>query len=145
MRFRLFFLLALFIFPGLTAWGQMPAAPPPDFPHFIVPGEEKPLDSLRDLYWLTYPGAGPKATLWDKWLCGPALWPACTTDDRMQRMRGDWAQALSDRIEDPGGYVATMQHPSIAHPLGWPFPFWNQGAGGAGWPFSKAATHRLAA
>ncbi|HZT43632.1 MAG TPA: glycosyl hydrolase family 65 protein [Chthonomonadaceae bacterium] len=136
MRFRLFFLLALCGFPGLAAWGQEPTAPPPDFPHFSVPGEEKALDSLRALYWLTYPGAGPKATLWDKWLCGPALWPAYTTDNFLQRMRADWAQALSDRIEDPEGYVATMQHPSIAHPLGWPFPFWNQGAGGAGWHFS---------
>jgi hypothetical protein len=43
---------------------------------------------------------------------------------------------LSARIIDPEGYVATHQHASIAHQLGWPFPFWNQGIGGYGWHFS---------
>ncbi|HLV81038.1 MAG TPA: hypothetical protein VKT32_12190, partial [Chthonomonadaceae bacterium] len=136
MRAFLLFLLLIGNASGLAARSQEPPAPPPDFPHFIAPGDQTSLDSLRALYWLTYPGAGPKATLWDKWLCGPALWPACAMDDGMQRMRTEWAQALSARIEDPEGYVATMQHPSIAHPLGWPFPFWNQGTGGAGWHFS---------
>jgi len=32
--------------------------------------------------------------------------------------------------------VATHQHASIAHQLGWPFPFWNQGSRGCGWHFS---------
>jgi hypothetical protein len=37
---------------------------------------------------------------------------------------------------DSEGYVATHQHASIAHQLGWPFPFWNQGRRGCGWHFS---------
>ena len=51
-------------------------------------------------------------------------------------MRQAWATTLSARIIDPEGYVATHQHASIAHQLGWPFPFWNQGQHGCGWHFS---------
>ena len=51
-------------------------------------------------------------------------------------MRQAWAATLSGRIMDPEGYVATHQHASIAHQLGWPFPFWNQGRRGCGWHFS---------
>lgn len=113
-----------------------PPAPPDDFPHFLVPGHEKELKSLRDLFWLHYPGAGPKATLWDGWLPAPSLWPAVGTNDSMNQMRAQWIAALDGRIFDAEGYVASHQHPSIAHQLGWPFPFWGQGTGGAGWHFS---------
>lgn len=123
--------LSLLMLPILAA-----AAPPADFPHFTVPGHQKAMDSLRDLYWLHYPGSGPKATLWDEWLASPALWPAVETGGQNAAFRDQWARALSDRIIAPDGYVATHQHASIAHPLGWPFPFWNQGKGGMGWHFS---------
>jgi hypothetical protein len=109
---------------------------PQDFPRFHVPGHEKEMESLRGLFWLHYTGAGPKATLWDEWLSGPGLWPAVETDGYAERMRRDWSNVLSSRTIDPEGYVATHQHASIAHQLGWPFPFWNQGKGGAGWHFS---------
>jgi hypothetical protein len=109
---------------------------PPDFPRFTVPGQQKAMDALRDLYWLHYPGAGPKATLWDEWLPEPSLWPAVASGGEARAFRDQWAQALGGRILDADGYVATHQHGSIAHPLGWPFPFWNQGAGGMGWHFS---------
>jgi hypothetical protein len=104
------------------------------FPRFIVPGEERRMDALRDLYLLHYPGSGPQSTMWDEWLPSAALWPA--TGDQRETFRAAWANALSGRILDTDGYVATHQHGSIAHPLGWPFPFWNQGAGGCGWHFS---------
>ncbi len=113
-----------------------PAAPPDDFPKFQVPGHEKEMDSMRDLFWLHYPGAGPKATLWDEWLPDASLWPGVSTNNQSDAMRQAWASTLTGRIMDPEGYVATHQHQSIAHQLGWPFPFWNQGRRGFGWHFS---------
>jgi uncharacterized lipoprotein YddW (UPF0748 family) len=92
--------------------------------------------TVRELFWLHYPGAGPKATLWDEWLPDASLWPAVATENRSDAMRQAWSGTLSARIVDPEGYVATHQHASIAHQLGWPFPFWNQGRRGCGWHFS---------
>jgi len=110
--------------------------PPADFPTFDVPGYEIEMAQLRDLFWLHYPGAGPKATLWDEWLSGPALWPAVETGDRAKAMQREWRAALEGRHISPKGYVATHQHASIAHQQGWPFPAWHQGLGGFGWHFS---------
>ena len=91
---------------------------------------------MRELFWLHYPGSGPKATLWDEWLPDASLWPAVSSDNKSEAMRQAWAGTLSARILDPEGYVATHQHASIAHQLGWPFPFWSQGQRGCGWHFS---------
>ena len=114
-------------------WGQ--EGVPEDFPRFVVPGHEGAMESLRGLYWLHYPGSGPKSTLWDEWLSGPSLWPA--VEGYSDRFRGEWSAALSQRAMDAEGYVATHQHASIAHQLGWPFPFWKQGGPNAwGWHFS---------
>lgn len=109
---------------------------PEDFPRFVVPGQEATLDSVRGLFWLHYPGAGPKATLWDEWLTGPSLWPAVDTTGTAASFQRAWRDTLSTRHIDPDGYVATHQHHSIAHQYGWPFPFWNQGRRGCGWHFS---------
>jgi hypothetical protein len=112
---------------------------PDDFPRFIVPGHQDKMDSLRAMFWLHYPGAGPKATLWDEWLSTPSLWPAVDSDDRSNRFRLEWARALASRDMDAKGYVATHQHASIAHQQGWPFPFWKQGGPNTwGWHFSLA-------
>lgn len=107
---------------------------PNDFPRFRVPGQEKQMESLRELYWLHYPGSGPKATLWDPWLPSAALWPA--TEPSSEAFRQQWSDTLSNRIIDKDGYVSVHQHGSIAHPLGWPFPYWHGGQGGYGWHFS---------
>jgi len=115
---------------------QSVGAIPIDFPRFLVPGHEPEMATLRALFWLHYPGAGPKATLWDEWLSGPSLWPAVTTGQQADTFRQQWNETLSSRIMEPDGYVATHQHASIAHQHGWPFPFWNQGQGGYGWHFS---------
>jgi len=110
---------------------------PPDFPRFLVPGREKAMESLRELFYLHYLPAGPLATLWDEWLSGSTLWPAVSSGGKMHSIRKRWAQALSSRDIDPEGYVATHQHASIAHQQGWPFPFWKQGGPGTwGWHFS---------
>ncbi len=112
---------------------------PDDFPRFIVPGHQAQLDSVRALYWLHYPGAGPKATLWDEWLSPPSLWPAVATGEQSDTFRRQWAQTLSARGMDDEGYVFTHQHGSIAHQQGWPFPFWKQGGPDTwGWHFSLA-------
>ncbi|HWQ90337.1 MAG TPA: hypothetical protein VN673_01605, partial [Clostridia bacterium] len=116
--------------------GVVSAAPPVDFPVFTVPGQEQAMGTVRDLFWLHYPGTSPQATLWDEWLPDASLWPAVSTDGRSDKMRSSWGQVLSERIVDPEGYVATHQHASTAHQLGWPFPFWNQGRRGFGWHFS---------
>jgi len=108
------------------------AEAPEDFPRFLVPGRQPEMDSLRRLLWLHWPGAGPKSTLWDDWLPAPALWPAMAEPD----FRARWDAALSGRIIDEEGYVACHQHASVAHPLGWPFPFWRQGADNWGWHFA---------
>ena len=91
---------------------------------------------MRELFWLHYPGSGPKATLWDEWLSLSSLWPAVFTNNQADTMRANWEQTLSSRVMDAEGYVATHQHASIAHQLGWPFPFYNQGRGGFGWHYS---------
>jgi len=111
---------------------------PESFPKFLVPGHEAEMDSLRQLMWQHYqPPAGPLATLWDEWMTGPTLWPALENDNTLETIRDKWRTALSARIMDPEGYVATHQHASIAHQLGWPFPFWAQGGDKAwGWHFS---------
>jgi uncharacterized lipoprotein YddW (UPF0748 family) len=119
----------------LSAIAARPA-PPDDFPRFQVPGHEKEMAALRDLFWLHYPGSGPKATLWDEWLPDASLWPAVSTENKAEAMRRAWAETLGGRIIDADGYVATHQHASIAHQLGWPFPFWTQGRRGCGWHFS---------
>ena len=109
---------------------------PDEFPRFTVPGHEREMDSLRDLFWLHYPGTAPQATLWDEWLTEAAFWPATLADGQADKLRAAWRRTLLGRIVDPEGYVATHQHPSITHQLGWPFPFWIQGRRGCGWHFS---------
>src|ERR1022692_4219800 len=85
------------------------AAPPDDFPHFEVPGHEKEMATVRELFWLHYPGAGPKATLWDEWLTDASLWPAVSTDAKSDAMRQAWSATLSGRTLDPEGYVARSE------------------------------------
>ncbi len=109
---------------------------PDDFPRFIVPGYEKEMNLMREMHWLHYPGVGPVATLWDEWLSAPALWPAVTTKNSLENYIERWGNVLSNRIIDAEGYVATHQHASVTHQLGWPFPFWAQGKETAGWHFS---------
>jgi len=134
--------ICLFLAMTLRSIAQVPAAIPDDFPKFIVPGHEKEMETMRQLYWLHYPGAGPKATLWDEWLTSPSLWPAVETNNMSESFRDQWRSTLAGRGMDKDGYVATHQHQSIAHQLGWPFPFWAQGKGGWGWHFALPGMDR---
>jgi len=120
-----------------STWANPSPAIPDDFPRFTVPGHEKAMVSLRELFYLHYPRAGPLATLWDEWMSISSLWPAVESKNKMHSNRKRWADVLSNRHIDPEGYVATHQHVSIAHQQGWPFPFWAQGGPGTwGWHFS---------
>lgn len=127
---------------GLGALVRAQEPVPDDFPQFIVPGHEQEMEAMRRMMWLHYPPGGPKATLWDEWLSTPTLWPAVDTKNAWRYMREQWSAALTGRVMDPEGYVATHQHTSIAHQLGWPFPFWAQGKGGWGWHFALPGIDR---
>ena len=109
---------------------------PSDFPTFSVPGHEAEMRSIRQMYWLHNEHNGPAATLWDVWMVSPSLWPALESTGFAENRRRAWDSTLSSRIVDKDGFVSVHQHASIAHPLGWPFPFWTQGSGGIGWHFS---------
>lgn len=115
--------------------GYRPPVPEPTFPEFLVPGAEKEMASLRDLYnrhlnWFFTCG-----TLWDAWIPRTVAWPALTDDmgGRAQALAA--RQYLSLREVTPEGYVSTHQHYGLGHPKGWPFPMWTQSAG-KGWHFS---------
>ena len=109
---------------------------PDDFPHFVVPRQQEPFNSLREMFWLHYPRCGPQPTLWDEWMVFPALWPAFQVETGEHPFCEKWKQCLENRSIDDGGYVSSHQHASIAHPKGWPFPAWIHGQGGMGWHFS---------
>ncbi len=79
-----------------AAW----ASPPDDFPRFQVPGHEPEMATVRELFWLHYPGAGPKATLWDEWLPDASLWPAVATENKSDAMRQAWSTTLSARTRN---------------------------------------------
>jgi len=117
-------LAVLAVFAPLTGDLRASSPVPDDFPRFVVPDHEKQMKSLRDLFWLHYVPGGPLATLWDEWMSSPTLWPALESTGAMHTIRDRWRKTLLGRIIDPQGYVATHQHASIAHQLGWPFPFW---------------------
>jgi len=107
---------------------------PEDFPRFIVPGQEQPMQWLRELFWLHYQPAGPLIPLWDEWMPMSTLWPARGSGVELDQMRNRWAGALAGRGMTAEGYIHTHQHDGLAHAEGWPFPLWTQ-AGGKGWHF----------
>lgn len=134
---------------------------PEDFPRFSAAGCQDALDSLRELFWThfipegpewdnwlhgkdffpQYPvlPSGPKAALWDEWLCAVSLWPDVQSGGLHERMASRWSHALRSRLMDGEGYVDTCNsvHGAFyAHPLGWPFPIWSQGSAAWGAHFS---------
>jgi hypothetical protein len=113
---------------------------PGDFPRFVVPGLEKEMGSLRELYWLHYRNSGPLIPLWDEWMPTPTLWPAMGSGRQLDAMRLRWTAALASRGMSAEGYIHTHQHDGLAHAEGWPFPLWTQ-AGGIGWHFRGTGVH----
>src|SRR3990172_6471261 len=109
---KVFLALSLLIAISAYAGGSEPMSIPADFPQFRVPGHEKEMKTLRELFWLHYPGAGPKSTLWDPWLPMPSLWPAVETKNYMEWFRKEWRESLGNRPIDSEGYVSVLQHAS---------------------------------
>ena len=125
---------------GCMPWGNfgfLTWLVPADFPEFQVPGQEKYMELVRQLFWLHYPGAGPKGTLWDGWLPMSSLWPAAGEEPGIETHRASWRGALLHRRIDHEGYVSTHQHHGFGHGEGWPFPTCFQ-AEGVGWQFATA-------
>ncbi len=139
-----YLILVLLITIPITCRGEAMSIPN-DFPRFAVPGFEAQMESLREMYWLHYPGAGPKATLWDPWLPTPSLWPA--VEGSSEAFRQQWNDTLSNRIMDKEGYVSVHQHASIAHPLGSAVPVlaWRRGRHGLALLFQGYRRRSLAA
>jgi len=123
---------ATFFLLGLHA---AEAEAPEGFPVFEVPGFEREMGLMRDLFRLHYEPAGPLIPLWEEWMSMSTLWPAVESEGELDRMRHRWAKALAGRGMNTDGYVHTHQHDGPAHSEGWPFPLWEQ-AGGIGWHFA---------
>lgn len=107
---------------------------PGGFPTFEATGFEKPLQTVRQLFYhhyLLFPGA----TYNDGYVVFSVIWPDTGDDPRYNRFREGIRKMLSERRMMSDGYVSTMQHIGLAHPEGWPFPFWIQ-SNGVGFHFS---------
>jgi hypothetical protein len=99
-----------------------------EFPQFVVPGYEREMTLLGDLFALHYERAFTHCTLWDAWLPHATLWTG-------QKKRDQYRAVFLNRRIAPEGYVAMQQHRGMAHSDGWPFPAWQQSTG-HGWHFS---------
>ena len=110
-----------------------------ELPEFIVPGQQKKMDSLQDLF-SRHHSPHTNCTLWDAWLPMSILWPAIGDEYTAKRMREFYRNVFLRRFIDAQGYVTMDQHIGLAHPEGWPFPTWRQ-AGGAGWHFTHDRDH----
>lgn len=122
-----------------TAQGENPENPPaskPALPEFIVPGHEREMRLLGDLYELHH---SPRITcsLWDAWLPMSTLWPAIGEEQTAALLRDFYRRSFLERHIDREGYVNMVQHRGLAHPGGWPFPTWHQ-SGGVGFHFTHA-------
>jgi len=110
---------------------------PATFPQFVVPGKEKDMAMLRDLFYLHYPSAKVGAALWYAWIPDASVCVGISDESRNNEMAANWEKKLSEHFIDSEGYVACDMGQNVAHSLGWPFPQWNQ-ADGAAWMFSHS-------
>jgi len=108
---------------------------PETFPHFIIPGYDQEMASLRHLHYLHYGNGAVGSALWHAWMPGASVWPAVSRDSSGNKMAEVWAKKMSEHFIDAEGYVSSDMGQNFAHNLGWPFPHWTQAAG-AGWHFT---------
>ena len=120
---------------GIDPWGVMPlpATIPGNFPEFIVPGAEKEMATVKELFLHHFPNSHNEMALWDCWLPMSVIWPA-TGIRNSNPKQIFYRNALSQKRISDKGYVSTQQHRGLGHPEGWPFPIWQQGFG-IGWHF----------
>jgi hypothetical protein len=119
--------------------------------YFSVPGFEREMGLLNTMLF-RHRVLCAGATQWDQWIWRSVLWQDVEFSEQLQGrlmqdasmphhiivtrsypgvrgMREGAREALLTRDMDSDGYVSTMQHRGLGHPMGWPFPVW-------GWPFS---------
>lgn len=108
---------------------------PATFPQFVVPGQEKSMALLRDLFHLHYETAGVGSALWYAWIPDASIWIGLSDEPKSNKMAAIWGDKLSEHFMDANGYVSSEMGQNYGHGLGWPFPHWSQ-ADGAGWHFT---------
>ena len=112
---------------------RAPPAPPDMFPRFVVPGYEREMTLLRELFFQHYSSVRLLASFNMHWVAESVVWPALSSHNGLHQR--EWTRAmLAARKLSPQGYVSCHQHPGLGHADGWPFPGWWQ-SGGIGWHF----------
>jgi len=109
------------------------------FPEFAVPGKEKEMKLLQELFILHFRTERRESLmpLWLRWMPMSELWPA-VKPEILKNIREEYRNALLKQPIDNEGYVSTIQHRGMGHVDGWPFPLWTQAGGlGIGWHFTK--------
>ncbi len=113
------------------------------FPEFSIPGQEKEMKLLQDLFILHFRTERRESLmpLWLRWMPMSELWPA-VKPETLKYIRKEYRDALLKQPIDKEGYVSTIQHRGMGHVDGWPFPLWTQAGGlGMGWHFTKLDSH----
>jgi len=123
---------------GCEPWGVILSPTSDNFPEFSVPGYNKEMKQLENLFRRHYRSQGLSASIWDKWLPQSMLWAALSDFESKSVRQTFKSDFLKKRIGDDG-YVATTQHRGLGHPDGWPFPHWGQN-NGIGWHFSLSGS-----
>ena len=121
---------------GTSPWGMFDLANTPVslFPEFIVPGHQKEMDLLRDMFVLHYP-VPMLGTFNMQWVTESTLWPAIKPVKNNPKIVS-YKDAISSRELSDEGYVSCHQHRGLGLPDGWPFPTWWQSKG-IGFHFAK--------
>ncbi|RLA58946.1 MAG: hypothetical protein DRQ89_14755, partial [Epsilonproteobacteria bacterium] len=118
------------------AWKDLVSSDiPKQFPRFIVPGQEKKMALLRDIFHLHYATGDVGSALWYAWIPDSSIWVGLADESRDNKMASAWEKKLSEHFIDSEGYVSSDMGQNFGHGLGWPFPHWTQ-ADGAGWHFT---------
>jgi len=121
---------------GSSPWGMLDLenSPKSKFPEFIVPGHQKEMNLLRDMFVLHYP-VPLLGTFNMQWTTESTLWPAIKPIKNNPK-RVSYRKAISNRQLSDEGYLSCHQHRGLGLPDGWPFPTWWQ-SGGKGWHFAR--------
>ena len=121
---------------GSSPWGMFDLANNPAslFPEFIVPGHQKEMDLLRDMFVMHYP-VPMLGTFNMQWVTESTLWPAIEPIKNNPKLIS-YKDAISSRDLSEEGYLSCHQHRGLGLPDGWPFPTWWQ-SDGIGWHFAK--------
>ena len=120
--------------PKMPASSENIEKVPPLFPKVMWQGGERESALIQKFYQThDYYLFNLYATLWDAWL--PEIALSMYERKNGEEVLGKKTKWLLDiRDIDQSGYVSTMQHRGLGHPLGWPFPLFTQ-IEGPGWVF----------